>query len=267
MMTWEQAVVWLRQQPDQAELIKASYFDDPLLSAAQRYYQSAEWQAVQKLLPTKRGKVLDLGAGRGISSYAFAKEGWQVVSLEPDPSGIVGANAIRNLSKESGLTIEVLEQWGEQLPFSEAAFDLVYCRAVLHHARDLKQLCSEIARVLKPGGRLFATREHVISKADDLKIFLERHPLHHLCGGEHAYLLNEYIAMITQAGMKLERLFNPFQSNINLFPETPDTIKTMIAKRLRLPSTKLIPNFLLGFFGQFSNAPGRLYTFIATNHS
>lgn len=49
-MSWEQAVQWLRDQPDQAELARACYFDDPLAAAAARYHASEEWQGVRHLV-------------------------------------------------------------------------------------------------------------------------------------------------------------------------------------------------------------------------
>ena len=157
-MTWEEAIRWLKRQPDQAALVKACYYDDPLETASKRFHVSTEWAAVQHILSGRSGRALDIGAGRGISSYALARDGWSVSALEPDPSAEVGADAIRNLAASCRLDIEVVEKWGEQLPFADAQFDLVYCRAVLHHARNLSSLCAEAARVLKPGGIMLATR-------------------------------------------------------------------------------------------------------------
>ena len=185
-MTWEQAVQWLREQPGQSELVKACFFDDPLLNAARRFHQSEEWAETRKRLPDPRGKALDLGAGRGISSYALAKDGFYVTALEPDPSALVGAEAIRNLAEESGLPIAVAREWGERLPFADNSFDVVHGRQVLHHARSLPELCKEVARVLKPGGVFIATREHVVDVPEELPAFLASHPLHHLYGGENA---------------------------------------------------------------------------------
>jgi len=266
-LTWEEAVLWLRQQPDKAELVRDCFFDDPLNAAAERYYKSTEWQAVRKLLPNPLGKALDLGAGRGISSYALAKEGWQVVALEPDKSAVVGAGAVRALALESGLPISVVEEWGESLLFPDESFDLVHCRQVLHHAHDLGKLCREICRVLKKGGMLIATREHVISKHEDLKKFLEVHPLHHLYGGEHAYLLKEYKSAITRAGIRLIHILNPFQSDINLYPDTINGLKVHLAKRMMFPWPQLIPNLLLTILGSVIKTPGRIYTFIGKKYS
>jgi len=259
--TWEQAVQWLREQPDQAELIRACFYDDPLRDAAERYYTSSEWQAVSSLVGSKRGTALDLGAGRGISSYALARDGWQVTALEPDPSDIVGAGAIRALAQEADLDIQVEQNWGESLPFADGAFDLVYGRAVLHHARDLQQLCREAARVLKPGGIFIATREHVISQSEDLPEFLASHPLHKLYGGEHAYLLDEYLDAIRNSGLALAKVFNPYQSDINLYPETTKGFKQMMANKRHCPAF-LIPDFMLTRLGEKNNEPGRLYSFV-----
>lgn len=46
---------------------------------------------------------------------------------------------------------------GLGLPFDSATFDVVVCSEILEHVPDLDGVLSEIARVLKPGGRLYAT--------------------------------------------------------------------------------------------------------------
>lgn len=262
-MTWEEAVQWLRNQPNMEELVKDAFYDDPLSESAKRYHHSTEWLAVQELLSgIPKKKVLDIGAGRGISSYSFAIDGWDVTALEPDPSEIVGAGAIRALAEESGINIKVVEKWGEKIPFSDNSFDVVYCRAALHHAKNLDGLCKEVFRILKPKGIFLATREHVISKKEDLHKFLEIHPLQHLYGGENAYLLSEYCGAMKKAGFNIKKLLNPAESNINLYPETSENAKNRISKKYHIPKY-MVSDGILKISAALSNSPGRLYSFLA----
>lgn len=273
--TWEQAVQWLREQPEQQELVLAAYYDDPLAAAADRYWRSEEWQAIRPLLPSTPGRALDVGAGRGIASYALAKEGFAVTALEPDASTLVGAQAIRGLADASGLPIEVTQEFSERLPFADAQFDVVFARAVLHHTSDLAAACREFLRVLKPGGRLLAVREHVISRPEDLPAFLDLHPLHKLYGGENAFLLEQYEVAIRAAGFQLHSVLTPFESAINFSPYTEISLRAELAVRItrRFPVAKGLVASLLGVqslwavarrvLGRIDHRPGRLYSFIA----
>lgn len=267
LMTWEQAVMWLRNQPDQQAMVKACFYDDPLIAAAERYYSSSEWAAVSAFLPRSPVSALDIGAGRGIASYALAKQGHTVTALEPNDSLIVGAGAIRSLASETGLDITVEQSWGERLPFADATFQVVHARQVLHHAHDLKKFCMEASRVLKPGGIFIATREHVISSEQDLEVFHTSHALHKYYGGEHAYRLDEYVESIESAGIVLKKILNPFASDINLYPETRADIKKRISRKLRLLPACLIPDPFLDVLGKFNRVPGRLYTFVGYKHA
>ena len=59
---------------------------------------SEEWGGICELLENwLPGRVLEFGAGRGISSFAFACVGCDVTCLEPDPSPLVGRGAIAEL--------------------------------------------------------------------------------------------------------------------------------------------------------------------------
>jgi SAM-dependent methyltransferase len=273
--SWESAVAWLRAQPDQTQLVADCYYDDPLLAAADRYWHSEEWQDVQALLIGRSGNALDIGAGRGIASFALAKDGFSVTALEPDPSTLVGVGAIRALAAESRLPIRIVEQFSERLPFTDESFDLVFGRAVLHHTRDLEAACRECFRVLKPNGLFVAVREHVISRREDLPRFLEQHPLHRLYGGESAFLLREYESAIKRAGFSSLDVLSPWQTAINFAPYGFEALKDELARRAcgKAPALARLTRAILDqpaawsiarkALERFDQRPGRLYSFVA----
>lgn len=263
-MNWEQAVLWLKNQPNSKEIVESCYFDDPIQNAADRFYHSDEWQSITqqvKALQLQGKKVLEIGAGRGIVSYSFAKDGWEVHALEPNPSAVVGNKAIEQLKASSGLTINIHENWGESLPFKDNEFDLVFCRQVLHHAHELDKFCKEIFRVLKPNGASLSIREHVISKKSDLNAFLASHPLQHLYGGEHAYTLKEYLSAFNNAGFKKIKTIKTYDSDMNTLPNSLDSISNSYLKRLKLPRLKILKTSILKLKNFIDHTPGRLYSF------
>ena len=262
-MTWEEAVVWLRSQPDRQQFVRDCFFDDPLLEAAKRYHTSTEWEAIRAFLPASSGKkALDIGSGRGIAAFALAMDGWDTTALEPNSGALVGARAIRELARQGDVPITVVENRGEQLPFDDRSFDVVHARQVLHHATDLKKFCAEIGRVLKPNGICVATREHVLSSRTDLPAFLASHPLHALYGGENAFLLKEYIDALRAGGLHIRRLLSPLETDINLYPASVAGIRRQLAKKLRFPLPECILDILLTLRSRYSDTPGRLYTFV-----
>lgn len=271
--SWEQAVRWLLTQPEHRLLCEACYYDRPALGAAQRFWVSDEWVALRAHMPREKGTALDVGAGMGVASYALARDGWRTVALEPDASDLVGAGAIRRLATESGLAIEVAQEWGESLPFADASFDLVHARQVLHHARELPRFCRELHRVLKPGGLLLATREHVISSSAQLPAFLANHPLHSLYGGENAFTLAEYLDAMQSAGLRIEQQLGPLESVVNYAPFTEASLVDEIARRAgKLPAGGAVARALLAppwrraaleLLSKLDRRPGRLHTFVA----
>jgi SAM-dependent methyltransferase len=271
-VSWERAVEWLVSNPEYRELVHAAYFDAPLEAAAMRYWRSDEWRLVRSWGPRPPGSALDVGAGNGIATFALAKDGWNVTALEPDLSQSVGAGAIASLMASNNLPVRLITEFAEDIPVLSESIDFIVARQVLHHARDLREFCSELSRVLKPGGTLIALRDHVIRNARDLPHFLSSHPLHALYGGEHAYRLEDYLNALTSSGLGIVRVLRPFESAVNYSPNTRDSLRRQVW--CRVPTTfgkslargllksERVLDAVLWAVSRFDRTPGRLYSFV-----
>jgi len=108
--------------------------------------------AVEMPLADLTGKhVLEIGPGGGGHSCLFKKHGAKVVVADITPERAVSAT--RKLSMMSGPSSVGVNADGENLPFQDNAFDIVYSNGVLHHSENTDQCIDEVFRVLKPGGK------------------------------------------------------------------------------------------------------------------
>jgi 2-polyprenyl-6-hydroxyphenyl methylase / 3-demethylubiquinone-9 3-methyltransferase len=132
----------------------------------------------KRILDLERGKaqgglaLLDVGCGGGILAEEFARAGLRVTGVDPAPESIQTAQAH---AAASALSIEYRTGSGEQLPFTDAAFDVVACCDVLEHVDDVDRVIGEVARVLKPGGLFFfdTINRTFISKIAMIKVMQE----------------------------------------------------------------------------------------------
>lgn len=116
--------------------------------------------------------ALEVGCGGGILSESIAKMGFITTGVDPSLKSIECA---REHAKKEGLRITYLRANGEELPFNDNSFDVVFCCDVLEHVRDLPKVISEISRVLKKGGFFFydTINRTLLSKLVVIKIMQE----------------------------------------------------------------------------------------------
>jgi ubiquinone/menaquinone biosynthesis C-methylase UbiE len=115
-----------------------------------------------ELLATARGRVIEIGAGTGVNLDLYGSEVEDLTLVEPDRH--MAARLRRRLGQGGGGPKHLVEAPAEALPFADDAFDTALATLVLCTIPDPVAAIAELARVLRPGGRLLFI-EHV--RSDD----------------------------------------------------------------------------------------------------
>jgi SAM-dependent methyltransferase len=103
-------------------------------------------EAIDWLLPTGARKVLDLGAGTGKLTTRLVERGLDVVAVDPIPDML----EVLRVSLPDTLA---LEGTAEEIPLEDNSVDAVLVAQAWHWV-DPERAIPEVARVLRPGGRL-----------------------------------------------------------------------------------------------------------------
>ncbi|WP_280315261.1 methyltransferase domain-containing protein [Nocardia abscessus] len=99
-------------------------------------------------------RALDIGAGTGSEVLEFAERvgpDGEAVGVDPNPAMLAVAGA---RAEAAGVRARFVEGTAYRLPFPDDSFDAVRCERVYHHLDDPAAATAEIARVLRPGGRV-----------------------------------------------------------------------------------------------------------------
>ena len=111
-----------------------------------------EADVIARLLTLQGASVLELGCGKAEKTYLIAQKAASILALEVDETQL----AIHKTST-AGKNIRFEHGGAENIPASNASFDLVLMFKSLHHvpAEQMESGFSEIHRVLKPGGMAY----------------------------------------------------------------------------------------------------------------
>lgn len=132
--------------------------------------------AVVDLIDPQAGEqVADIGAGVGAGAMRAARSGAHVLAIEPTPFVRRALQARRLCSRRRG-NIEVLDGAAEALPIEAATLDAIWAVNTMHHWIDVERGVAEIARTLRPGGRVVLVDELFTDPS---------HPDHERFGAEH----------------------------------------------------------------------------------
>ncbi len=132
--------------------------------------------------------ILDVGCGPGGGTAALATFG-DVVGLDPSPDAI---SSLRRRHR----SIRVTRGRAEQLPFTDATFDVVTCVDVLYTVGPHLRAVREMARVLAPGGRLVVIEPAfaLLRRAHDTQVH-----------GRRRFRRRELASLLDGAGLEVDR--------------------------------------------------------------
>lgn len=103
---------------------------------------SPTWEAVERLLGTGSGRLLDVGCGTGTYTAALAELGWTVSGIDASEDMLRRARA---------LGVDAVRGDATALPFADAWFDAAVSLWTHTDVAGLATMLAEIARVLRPG--------------------------------------------------------------------------------------------------------------------
>ncbi len=103
--------------------------------------------ALEAVLEVSPRRVLEVGCGPGEAAAAIAASGAGVVALDISERMV-------ELARARGVDARVGD--AQELPFEDASFDCALAAWMLYHVPEPERAVAELARVLRPGGRLVA---------------------------------------------------------------------------------------------------------------
>lgn len=168
------------------------------------------WLWLQKRLPRTRNRetLLDVGCGSGAFTIGAALRGYQSLGLSWDERNqrVAGERARLCGADKARFAVVDARKLGESQELSGEQFDAALCCEVAEHVLDDFKLCSDMAKLLKPGGRLLFTAPYLLYRPlsiEDEGPFLQEETGGHVRRGYNAVMLRE---LAEKAGLVIEEI-------------------------------------------------------------
>jgi len=110
-------------------------------------------------------KVLDVGAGEGALTQKLHQCGYRMQACELFPDKF----------KVAEIPCDPVDIT-KSIPYPDHSFDMVIAVEVTEHILDHEVFFSEIARILKPGGRLYVSTPNILSMKSRIRFFFRGFP-------------------------------------------------------------------------------------------
>ena len=159
-------------------------------------------------------RILDVATGGGHTAAALAGRCGRVVASDLTRSMLREARGLAAERRAGNVLFTAAD--AEALPFRDATFDRVTCRIAPHHFPDLRTAMAEMARVIRPGGRI-GIIDSTVPGEPALDAFLNgvekvRDPSH-----VRSYRVEEWLELLAGAGFLLLQAASIWKTHA--FPE------------------------------------------------
>ena len=144
-------------------------------------------------LVPRRGRILDLGCGKGRDSVYFAEKGFAVTGIDASADGLEKAD---KLAAERGVKVQWLCRSMLDLPVA-GRFDLVYSCGCIHHVP--REGRSRLFRRLKKLTRPWGIHAHIVFT--DVSVYAEKgEEIDYFAPGELGAIYADWLALEDEAG-------------------------------------------------------------------
>jgi demethylmenaquinone methyltransferase / 2-methoxy-6-polyprenyl-1,4-benzoquinol methylase len=126
------------------------------MGAVMSFGQDPRWRRamVAAVDPKPGQRVLDVATGTGLVASLLAERGAEVVGLDQSEDMLGGARARLARTPAIAERVKFVRGEAESLPFADAEFDALTFTYLLRYVEDPAATMHELARALKPGGRI-----------------------------------------------------------------------------------------------------------------
>jgi demethylmenaquinone methyltransferase/2-methoxy-6-polyprenyl-1,4-benzoquinol methylase len=126
------------------------------VGAVMSFGQDPRWRRalVDAVAPEPGMRILDVATGTGMVAFALAARGAEVVGLDQSEAMLAGARARLQRAPELADRLSFMLGEAESLPFAAGEFDALSFTYLLRYVDDPAATVRELARVVKPGGRI-----------------------------------------------------------------------------------------------------------------
>jgi demethylmenaquinone methyltransferase/2-methoxy-6-polyprenyl-1,4-benzoquinol methylase len=126
------------------------------MGAVLSFGQDPRWRAtlVDQVNPLPGQRVLDVATGTGMVAFALARRGCKVVGLDQSPDMLAAARRRLDANPQLAARMTFIQGEAERLPFEDGEFDALTFTYLLRYVDDRAATMRELARVVKPSGRI-----------------------------------------------------------------------------------------------------------------